>query len=140
PIEADNPATRSNDARVHPCGALWVGTMGRKAETGAGSIYWYREGEVRRLFGDITITNSICFSPDGSVAYFADTRRNLVWRVACDPATGLPVGEPSVLIDHAGQPGGIDGSVCDAEGTIWNARWGTGTLDAYDASGRPVRS
>ena len=30
PLEADNAATRSNDGRVHPCGALWIGTMGRK--------------------------------------------------------------------------------------------------------------
>ena len=35
PLEADNTATCSNDARVHPCGALWIGTMGRKAEKGA---------------------------------------------------------------------------------------------------------
>lgn len=32
PIEADNPVTRSNDSRVHPCGALWTGTMGKGEE------------------------------------------------------------------------------------------------------------
>ena len=42
PIEADNPVTRSNDARVHPAGAFWIGTMGKKSQKGAGSIYWYR--------------------------------------------------------------------------------------------------
>ena len=26
-LETDNPATRSNDARVHPCGAFWIGTL-----------------------------------------------------------------------------------------------------------------
>ncbi len=31
PLEADNPVTRSNDARVHPSGTLWLGTMGRNA-------------------------------------------------------------------------------------------------------------
>src|SRR6516165_5911827 len=39
PLEADNPATRSNDARVHPSGTLWLGTMGRKAEPRTGAIY-----------------------------------------------------------------------------------------------------
>ena len=39
PLEADNAATRSNDGRVHPCGALWIGTMGRKAEKGAGAAW-----------------------------------------------------------------------------------------------------
>src|SRR5262245_33272657 len=47
PIEADNPRTRSNDARVHPSGAFWMSTMGKNGETGAGSIYWYRQGELR---------------------------------------------------------------------------------------------
>ena len=31
PLEADNPVTRSNDARVHPSGTFWIGTMGKKA-------------------------------------------------------------------------------------------------------------
>ena len=140
PIEADNPATRSNDARVHPCGAFWIGTMGKAAEASAGAIYWYRAGELRRLFGDITITNSICFSPGGDIAWFADTRRNIVWRVACDPLTGLPVGEPSVFVDRTGEGAGMDGSVCDAEGVVWNARWGAGMVDAYDGGGRLLRS
>ena len=30
PLEADNRATRSNDARVHPSGTFWIGTMGRR--------------------------------------------------------------------------------------------------------------
>jgi len=140
PVEADNPVTRSNDARVHPSGAFWFGTMGKAAETGAGSIYWYRAGEMRRLFGDITITNSICFSPAGDIGYFADTRKNIVWRVACDPATGLPAGDPAVFIDRSGESAGMDGSVCDAEGVVWNARWGAGTVDAYDVEGRLLRS
>jgi sugar lactone lactonase YvrE len=67
PLEADNPATRSNDARVHPCGTFWIGTMGRQAEAGAGAIYALHRGELTRLFADITIPNAICFSPDGAL-------------------------------------------------------------------------
>lgn len=139
PIEADNPATRSNDARVHPSGAFWIGTMGKKAETGLGAIYWYRAGELRRLFPDISIPNSICFSPGGDIAYFADTAVNRLWRVACDPLTGLPTGEPALLLDQGGEDGGIDGSVCDGDGLIWNARWGAGALDCYAPDGRRLR-
>lgn len=139
PIESDNPGTRSNDARVHPSGAFWIGTMGKNAEAGLGAIYWYRAGELRRLFPGISIPNSICFSPQGDVAYFADTSKNVLWRVACDPATGLPEGEPSVLLDHAGTDGGIDGSVCGTDGLIWNARWGAGALDCYAPDGRHLR-
>jgi len=140
PVEADNPATRSNDARAHPSGSIWAGTMGKKAEKHAGAIYWFRKGEVRILFPDISIPNSICFSPDGATGYFADTAKNILFRVACDPATGLPTGEPAVLLDHRGKPGGIDGSVCDADGVIWNARWGSSCVDAYAPDGRHLRS
>ena len=140
PVEADNPATRSNDARAHPSGAIWAGTMGKKAEKHAGAIYWFRKGEVRMLFPDISIPNSICFSPDGATGYFADTAKNILFRVACDPLTGLPTGEPQVLLDHRGKPGGIDGSVCDADGVIWNARWGSSCVDAYAPDGTHLRS
>ena len=140
PLEEDNGATRSNDGRVHPCGALWIGTMGRKAEKGAGSIYWFFQGELRKLYGQITIPNAICFSKAGDVGYFCDTDEGLLKRVTLDPATGLPTGEPTTLYDHRGGKGGLDGAVVDAEGLIWNARWGAGCLDAYSPDGERVRS
>lgn len=139
PIEADDRATRSNDARVHPCGAFWISTMGKRAETAAGTIYWYRAGELRPLFPRITIPNSICFSPAGDAAFFADTAVNRLWRVACDPATGLPVGEPAIFLDQPDEDGHFDGSVTDRDGLLWNARWGSGALDCYDAAGRRLR-
>jgi sugar lactone lactonase len=140
PIEADNEGTRSNDARVHRSGAFWIGTMSKSGEAEAGAIYHFFAGEVRTLYTGITVPNSICFSPQGDVAYYADTRRNLLFRVDCDPANGLPVGEPSVLLDHHGKPGGLDGSVCDADGIVWNARWGSGRLDAYAPDGSQLHS
>lgn len=134
-IEAGNPVTRSNDARVHPSGAFWLGTMGKQAERKAGAIYWHLGGEVRLLFPGITIPNSICFSPDGATAYFADTEEALLFSVACDPHSGLPLGEPRIFLDRRGMDGGIDGSVVDAEGRLWNALWGAGALECYAADG-----
>jgi sugar lactone lactonase len=138
-VEADNPLTRSNDSRVHPSGTLWFGTMGRRAETGAGAIYALHAGKVVRLYPDISIPNAICFSPSGEIGYFTDTARNVLNRVPLDPATGLPVGDPVPLIQHHG-PGGLDGAVVDADGLIWNARWGGGCVDIYDPTGRHLRS
>jgi len=139
-LEADNPATRSNDGRVHPSGALWIGTMGRKAEKGAGAIHHFGGGELRRLYANISIPNAICFSPDGATAYFTDTREAILYRVAVDPANGLPTGDPAPLFDHRGGPGGLDGAVVDAEGLIWNARWGGSCIDAYSPEGDRVRT
>ena len=139
PLEADNPVTRSNDARVHPSGTLWLGTMGRKAEPRAGAIYALHRGRIVKLYPDITIPNAICFSPDGGIGYFADTATNVMHRVPLDAATGLPAGDAVPFIRHRGA-GGIDGAVVDADGLIWNARWGGGCVDVYDPDGRRLRS
>jgi sugar lactone lactonase len=139
-LEADIPGNRSNDGRAHRCGAFWIGTMGRNAERGAGAIYHFHAGELRQLYSGITIPNAICFSPDGTTAYFADTSKNILSRVAIDPSTALPKGEPQLLYDHRDGVGGLDGAVVDAEGLIWNARWGAGCVDAYTPAGERVRT
>jgi sugar lactone lactonase YvrE len=140
PLEADNAMTRSNDGRVHPCGALWVGTMGIKAEKGAGAIYHFHKGTLRTLYANVTIPNAICFSPDGATAYFTDTSKAILHRVAIDPVTALPTGDPATLYDHRGGVGGLDGAVVDAAGLIWNARWGGSCIDAYTPEGARVRT
>lgn len=140
PIEADNHVTRSNDGRLHQSGALWVGTMGKKAEKQAGAIYHVACGVVTKLFSDITIPNAICFSPSGELAYFTDTATARLMRVAIDPATGLPTASPDVFYDHSGGDGGLDGAVCDRDGVIWNARWGAGSIDAYAPDGTRIKS
>ncbi len=113
--------------------------MGRHAEQGAGAIYALHRGRIVRLYPGITIPNAICFSPAGDIGYFADTATNVLHRVPLDPSTGLPVGEATELIRHRGS-GGLDGAIVDADGMIWNARWGDGCVDVYDPTGRHLRS
>lgn len=146
-IEADNPVTRSNDARVHPSGAFWLGTMGWKLEKEAGSIYWFYKGELRKLYNKITISNAICFSPDGTIGYFADTALRKVMRVPLDAATGLPIGEPVVFLDNfsAGNlasnlGGNPDGAVVDAQGNVWVALWGGAQVAGFAPDGSFLQS
>lgn len=134
----DKPGNRSNDGRMHPSGSLWVSTMGRRAETGAGAIYHVAKGTVTKLYSNISIPNGICFSPDGSTGYFVDSAVNHIMKVALDPETGLPAGDASILSDQSGNPGDVDGSVCDADGLIWNARWGQGAVDVYTPDGTRI--
>jgi len=134
-LEPEALGNRSNDGRVHPSGSLWIGTMGKTSADGAGTIYHVRQGVVTKLFDRISIPNSICFSPDGAIGYYVDTRVNRMMRVPLDPETGLPAGEAKVFVDENGKPGGIDGSICAADGSIWNARWGQGAVDHYSNEG-----
>ncbi|MEO9901480.1 SMP-30/gluconolactonase/LRE family protein [Nisaea sp.] len=136
-IEADNPSTRSNDGRVHPSGRLWIGTMGKNAEWQAGTIYCVDGLRVQILYRKITIPNSICFSPDGSIGYFADTAVNTVWRVRLDPASALPTHDPEPLLTGGDLPlgGHFDGSITDVDGNLWNAAWGGGSISGFTPDG-----
>lgn len=134
-VEADNPDTRSNDGRADRQGGFWFGTMGKKAEKGAGAIYRLYRGEVRKLVDPITIPNSICFSPDGGTVHYSDTDRSIVWRQDLD-ADGWPVGEPQIYLDLSAQGWSPDGAVIDAGGGFCCAVWGQGAVMRFDADGQ----
>lgn len=138
-LDANNSVTRPNDGRADPYGGFWIGTMGKKAEKGAGAIWRYYRGTLRRLYGGISIPNSISFPPGGQVAHFTDSADGRVMRVALD-ADGWPIGEPAVYLDFTGQDGEPDGAVCDAEGRFWVALWGAGRVACYAPDGALVQS
>jgi sugar lactone lactonase YvrE len=121
-IEEDIPTNRTNDSRVDRSGGFWIGTMSRKGEAGAGGVYQYRAGVVTKVIENIRVPNSICFSPDGRTAYFTDSGK-MIAKCALDPETARPIGEWQDFYTMEGL-GGADGSVVDAEGFLWNARWG----------------
>lgn len=135
-LEEDNPVTRSNDGRADPWGGFWIGTMGKNTEKEAGAIYRYYRGEVRKLFPDITIPNSICFAPDGKCAYFTDTIKQIIWRQKLANKDGWPEAEPELFIDLRSDGLFPDGSIVDSAGYLLNAQWGAAQLSRYDADGK----
>jgi sugar lactone lactonase YvrE len=138
-LEADLPETRSNDGRADPQGGFWIGTMGKKAEPGLGSIWRYYKGELRRLYDGLGIPNSIAFGPGGRLAQFSDSAARKVMRVTLD-AAGWPKGEPSAFLDLSGHRPEPDGAVIDAEGVLWLAEWGAGRVASYAPDGSFVKA
>lgn len=130
-LEADTGATRSNDGRADPWGGFWIGTMGKGAEPGAGAIYRYYRGEVRRLYHPISIPNAICFAPDRRVAYYTDTPTGIIMRQALNASDGWPEGDPEPWLDLRAEGLNPDGAVVDAEGNLWNAQWGAYRVACY---------
>ncbi len=126
--------TRSNDGRADRQGGFWFGRMNKKAEKGAGGIWRWYKGEVRLLFGDITIPNAICFSVDGTAAHFSDTASGQVFKVPLD-SDGWPTGAPEIWLDLARAGLNPDGAVIDADGRFWNAQWGAGRVACYGPDG-----
>lgn len=135
PLEADNAITRSNDGRADRQGGFWIGTMGKNAQRGAGSIWRWHKGSLRRLFCDITIPNAISFAPDGRSACFTDTPTRKIMRVSLD-AEGWPKGSPVCWLDLNEQALNPDGAVFDADGLFWVALWGAGRVAAYTPDGQ----
>ncbi|OYX43878.1 MAG: gluconolactonase [Rhodobacterales bacterium 32-67-9] len=135
PLEADKPETRSNDGRADPFGGFWIGTMGKKAEPGAGAIYRFYRGRVELLYPAITIPNAISFAKDGRSAYFADTAVQRIMVQALD-TEGWPTGAPEVFVDLRSEGLHPDGAVIDNEGCLWNAQWGARRVARYTADGR----
>lgn len=134
-LEADRADTRSNDGRADPQGGFWIGTMGFGAEAGAGAIWRWHGGRLERLFSGLTIPNAICFAPDGGTAYFTDTARRVICRVALDGA-GWPRGAPVDWLDLRAEGLNPDGAVVDAAGNLWNAQWGAGRVACYGPDGQ----
>ncbi|MDQ2088901.1 SMP-30/gluconolactonase/LRE family protein [Marimonas arenosa] len=134
PLEADNATTRSNDGRADPQGGFWISTMGKEKEKEAGAIYRLYKGELKQLFPAITIPNAICFAPDGTCAYFADTPRGKIWRQPLD-THGWPDGAPQLLLDLPAGSHRPDGAVVDAGGDLWIAHYGHGKVTRHAPDG-----
>jgi sugar lactone lactonase YvrE len=140
PLEADKPGNRSNDGRVGPSGAFWIGTMSLKdaSSTPSGSRYPGRGGDVTRLLEGIHVPNATSFAPDGRTAYFTDGVTRVIRKVATDRETGLPTG-PWQDFARVEAPAEPDGAVTDAEGFVWNAQWNAGTVIRFAPDGRVDR-
>ena len=134
-LEKDKPGNRSNDGRSDPWGGFWIGTMGKNSETEAGAIYRYFKGKLEQIIPKVTISNSICFSPDKKFCFFCDTATKNIMRIELDKKDGNPIKNPEIFIDLAGTNTLPDGSVVDASGNLWNAQWGASRISKYDLQG-----
>ncbi|KAL8350363.1 hypothetical protein RB601_001239 [Gaeumannomyces tritici] len=123
---ADDKRLRGNDGAVDPHGRFWIGTMNDFYLDGV-----WPEGFLVRFDGckakqkvlsDLTIPNSVGWSPDGKTMYFTHTTAGTILAWDYSPVDGSLSNE-RVLYKHDG-PGGPDGFRVDAEGNIWHAFWG----------------
>ena len=84
----------------------------------------------------VAISNSIAFSPSGDTMYFCDSLQKQI--LQCD--YGDTLGPARLFVDLRHEPGEPDGSAIDAEGGLWNARWGDARLVRYLPDGTADRS
>ncbi|MFE7122920.1 SMP-30/gluconolactonase/LRE family protein [Streptomyces sp. NPDC057617] len=133
PEDGTGRAMRMNDACADPQGRFWAGSMAYDASEGAGSLYRVdHDGTVVRALDGLTVPNGPAFSADGTLMYLADSARGVNHHYEVAPATGTlgPAGTFAVLDE-----GSPDGMTVDAEGGLWTAIWGTGTVHHYTPDG-----
>lgn len=96
------------------------------------------DGTVEELYGDVSLTNGIGFSPDGDRIYHADTGNN---HIICHDVETDADGTERFTNRRALQPfeGFLpDGLAVDEAGTIWVADFGAGAVIGVSPAGEEV--
>jgi sugar lactone lactonase YvrE len=126
----NDPSVRFNDGGCDSAGTFWVGSMAYGAAPGRGALYRLdADHQVHPVFADVTISNGLAWTPDGSRAYYVDSATQRIDVCAPDFSTRAPwVAVPA----SEGTP---DGLTVDAEGGVWVALWGGSAVRRYAPDG-----
>ena len=137
---ADTPARdgiRFNDAGVDPAGRVWVGSMHVTEAEPVGELYRLDPGgRLNPVVKNVTVSNGLGWSPDGSRLYYADTPLRRVDVFDYDPATGEAFARRT-FADLSAAEGVPDGLTVDADGCVWVAMWGGSALRRFTPEGEP---
>ena len=88
---------------------------------------------VTAMVRDIYVSNTVCWSPDDRTMYFGDTMAGWIYAFDFDLAAGTLSRRREFALHPRGLP---DGSAVDAEGFLWNCRWGGGCVIRFDPDWR----
>lgn len=134
--EPSLPNNRLNDGKCDRQGRFWVGSMNDGDRIPTGKLYSvHGSGKTMTHMADITIPNSLAWSPDGTKMYFADTptKRILVHDFDVDDGVLHNARTFVDMSSHAGRP---DGATTDADGCLWSAEVHAGRVARYTPDGR----
>jgi sugar lactone lactonase YvrE len=133
-LVAEGVASRLNDGACDPAGRYLVGSLAQDGRTG-GERLWRLEhdGTVIVVDDDLTLSNGLGWSPDGSSMYQVDTVPGTLYVRDYDVGSGT-VGPRRALVEI--RDASPDGLTVDAEGNVWVAIWGAGELRCFSPAGR----
>jgi len=135
---ADGGMERFNDVIADPDGRVFAGTIGKTDQSG-GLYRLERCGTLRKLLSGTGCSNGMGFSLDMRTFYWTCSTTRRIFQFDYDRSTG-ELSERRLF--YAASPGeGIpDGLAVDAEGCIWSARWGGGSIIRHAPDGSVIRS
>jgi sugar lactone lactonase YvrE len=122
---------RMNEGASDPDGRFYCGSMAYDKRPGAGALYRLDpDRSVHVVLENVTVSNGLDWSPDGSLAYYNDTDSHRTDVFDYDADAGLTRRRPFAEI-----PGRPDGLTVDAEGGVWVALSDGGQVRRYTAEG-----
>ena len=121
---------RLNDGKADPIGRFVVGSMAEPVRSSAGSLWSISNGECSKIVDDVTISNGLCWSADGSTMFYIDTPTGHIDAFDYDLATGK-VSERRTVVTIEATQGSPDGMTIDADGGLWVALWDGSAVCRY---------
>lgn len=137
--EAEKLDNRFNDGRCDREGRFFAGSLTYSEDAPVGCL-WRLDIDHRAtpVLNGITISNGLCWSPDGGTMYHVDTPTREIRAYDYDQEAGQPA-NPRVLVETDPEGGWPDGSITDSEGCIWNAEWDGARVVRYTPDGKVDR-
>lgn len=126
---------RLNDGACDPAGRFFVGSMALDERPGGGALYRYTNaGGLELVLDDVTLSNGLGWSPDGTRMYYVDSPTYRVDVFDFDAGTG-ELGDRRPFATVAQDDGIPDGLAVDDEGGVWVALYGGGSVRRYNPDG-----
>jgi sugar lactone lactonase YvrE len=125
---------RMNEGGCDPDGRFYCGSMSYEKAPGAGALYRLDpDGSTRVVVEQVTISNGLEWSPDGSRAYYNDTETYRVDVFDYDREAGLTNRRAFASVQP--EDGRPDGLTVDSAGGVWVALNHSGTVRRYTPDG-----
>ncbi len=115
---------RTNEAKCDPDGNVWVSVMDDQESVADGYLVSISPSGVSefRLTG-LGIPNTLAWDTERERFYVADSKTGVISVLDC-PEGRVDVDSRRTFVESDVAPGVPDGSALDADGYLWNARWG----------------
>jgi sugar lactone lactonase YvrE len=128
---ADPIPMRWNDAKVGPCGEIWMGTSAYGQESERVGLHRISPDglSIERVLSGLKLSNGMDWSPDGTLFYLIDT---VAFTLYCfDYKDGQISGQRVGMEFDSTLEQYPDGMCVDSEGCLWIAFWNGGCLRRY---------
>lgn len=136
PVLGSDGLRRFNDGKPDGAGRYLIGTLSLSEPSSSEQLLIVEgDGSHRVLDADLTLSNVLAWSADGTRLYSIDTLTRRVHTGSYDPVTGN-TGTRGVLLEL--EDGYPDGMCVDAEDHLWIAMWGLGQVRRYSPDGTMI--